>query len=120
MSINIRIFMFIVGTFMFIMILELVRKRKFREELSVIWLILGVGLVLSSFVDFIINPIAERLGVYYPPTFIMLLMAFFSVFVFLYFSITVSDLKTKNIELIQKIALMEYRLNNIDRKTDLS
>ena len=118
MSINIRILIFIVGLLIFIMILELVRKRKFREELSVIWLIIGVVIILSSFADLIIDPIARKLGIYYPPALVILILSFFLISAILYFSIVVSDLKTKNKELIQKIALMEYKLNQAYKKDE--
>lgn len=43
MALSIRVFIFLIGSFLFIMIFELVRRRKFREELSVIWLVIGIG-----------------------------------------------------------------------------
>lgn len=116
MGISIRIFILLTGIFLFIVILELVRRRKFREELSLIWLIIGFGLILSSFADRIIDPLAFRLGISYPPVLILLVIFFLLVLAMLYFSIVVSDLKSKNKELSQKIALMEYKLSKFSGK----
>jgi len=101
------------GIFLFIVILDLVRRKKFREELSLIWLVIGVGLILSSFADLVIDPLAFRLGVKYPPALVFVLIFFMLVFAMLYFSLVVSDLKSKNKELSQKIALLEYRVSGI-------
>jgi hypothetical protein len=38
MAFSVRGFIFLIGIFLFILILELVRRKKFREELSIIWL----------------------------------------------------------------------------------
>lgn len=120
MSLGIRITIFIVGILIFILILELVRKKIFREELSVIWLIVGFCLILSSFADLIIDPLARKLGIHYPPALIIPIISILFVLVILYFSIVVSDLKTKNKNLTQKVALMEYKLNSICEKEDIS
>ena len=104
---------FFIGTVLFIVIFELVRKKKFREELSIIWLIIGIGLMLSSFADRVIDPLAFRLGITYPPALVFVLIFFMLVFAMLYFSLVVSDLKSKNKELSQKMALLEYRVSNL-------
>jgi hypothetical protein len=114
-SSNIRILIFLVGLFIFLLILNLVRKKKFREELSVIWLVVGVCLILSSGADLILDPLATKLGIHYPPALILPIISILFVLVVLYFSIVVSDLKTKGKELAQKIALMEYELNKIKK-----
>ena len=116
MTFSVRIFILLLGAFLFIMILELVRRRKFREELSLIWLIIGVGLILSSFADRFIDPLANRLGISYPPVLVFLIMSFLFVLAMLYFSIVVSDLKSKSKELSQKVALMEYKLTKFSGK----
>ena len=115
MAFSARIFIFLLGTALFIMILELVRRKKFREELSLIWLMIGMALILSSFADRFIDPLAGRLGISYPPVLVFLIIFFFLVLAMLYFSIVVSDLKSKNKELSQKVALMEYKLAKVYR-----
>jgi len=103
----------LIGIFLFIVILDLVRRKKFREELSLIWLMIGIGLILSSFADRIIDPLAFRLGISYPPSLVFMLIFFLLVLAMLYFSLVVSDLKSKNKELSQKMALLEYRVSKI-------
>lgn len=116
MAFSVRAVIFFIGVFLFIVIFELVRKKKFREELSLLWLLIGPVLIMSSFADRIIDPIAFRLGIHYPPALIFLIVFFLLTFILLYFSIVVSDLKSKNKELSQKIALLEYRVASIPRE----
>ena len=113
MALSIRVGILLIGIFLFIVILDLVRRKKFREELSLIWLMIGIGLILSSFADRIIDPLAFRLGISYPPSLVFMLIFFLLVLAMLYFSLVVSDLKSKNKELSQKMALLEYRVSRI-------
>lgn len=110
MGFGIRIGILFMGIVLFMVIFELVRRRKFREELSIIWLVIGAGLILSAFADRVIDPLAFRLGITYPPALVFVLIFFLLVSAMLYFSLVVSDLKSKNKELSQKIALLEYRV----------
>lgn len=116
MPLSMRAVIFSIGVFLFIIIFHLVRKKKFREELSLIWLLIGPIFILSSFADYVIDPIASRLGVSYPPALIFLAVLFSLIFALLYFSIVVSDLKSRNKELSQKMALLEYRVSQISRE----
>lgn len=116
MPLGMRIVIFITGTLLFLTILELVRRKKFREELSLVWLMIGFGMILASVADFVIDPLAFRLGISYPPALVFIAIFFFLVIVVLYFSVVVSDLKGRNKELSQKIALMEYRLSTLRKK----
>jgi hypothetical protein len=118
MSLSVRVFILMMGIFLFVTILELVRKRRFREELSIVWLLAGLGLILSSFADLIIDPLAFKLGFSYPPALVFMLAFFLFVVVILYFSAVVSDLTSKNKELNQKIALMEFKLGRLYKEED--
>jgi hypothetical protein len=113
MSFGVRTFIFLIGVFLFVVIFDLVRKRKFREELSLIWLLVGPLLILSSLADLLIDPIALRLGIHYPPALIFLIVFFLLTLTLLYFSIVVSDLKCRNKELSQKIALVEFKISRL-------
>jgi len=116
LAFSIRVGILLMGIFLFIVILELVRRKKFREELSLIWLMIGIGFILSSFADRIIDPLAFRLGISYPPALVFMLIFFLLVFAMLYFSLVVSDLKSKNKELSQKMALLEYRVSKLTQE----
>lgn len=118
MTFGIRLFIFLFGLILFITIFELVRRKRFREELSIIWLLTGVVLMLSPFVDLILDPLAFKLHIRYPPALAFILTFFLLVIVILYFSLVVSDLKGKNKELSQKIALIEFKLGKFYKEKE--
>jgi predicted PurR-regulated permease PerM len=103
------------GISLFIIVFELVRKKMFREELSIMWLFLAIIIACGSVLDFVIDPLARILRVSYPPALALMIIIFFVVMSFLYFSLVISDLKSKVKELTQKIALLEF---DLDQKRD--
>jgi hypothetical protein len=118
MTFGVRLFIFLSGVILFATIFELVRRKKFREELSLGWLFVGLGLILSSFADLIIDPLAFKLGISYPPALAFIIVVLLLVLVMLYFSVAVSDLKSRNKELSQKIALMEFELRKVQKEKE--
>jgi predicted PurR-regulated permease PerM len=103
------------GALLFLIVFELVRRKMFREELSIIWLFLAVIIASGSVLDFVIDPLSEMLHVSYPPVLAIVVIIFFVIIAFLYFSLVISDLKSKVKELTQKLALLEF---DMDHKPD--
>jgi hypothetical protein len=115
MSLEARSTIFVLGLIFFLIIFEMVRRKKFREELSIIWFIVGFALMASSVADVLVDPLAERLRIGYPPALVFIWVIFFLILALLYFSYVISDLKGKVKELTQKIALLEYE---VDKNTE--
>ncbi|MEK6673808.1 MAG: DUF2304 domain-containing protein [Nitrospirota bacterium] len=113
MSIGIRLLILGLGLVFFMIIFEMVRRKKFREELSVTWFIISIAIMASSVADKIIDPLARTLGIGYPPALIFIWVVFFLLLALLYFSLVISDLKGKVKELSQKIALIEHEISRI-------
>jgi len=118
MSLGIRIIIFGMGVVLFIAIFELVRRKRFREELSIAWFAVAIALMASSVADKIIDPFAKRLGIGYPPALIFAWIIFCLIFALLYFSSVISDLTGKIKELSQKVALLESELDKKGRDGD--
>lgn len=113
MNLTLRIVIFLAGTSLFIMIFRLLRRKRFREELSILWLLTSISLIFGSVADLVVDPLAFALGIHYPPALIFFIFFFIVVLTMFYFSIVVSDLKSKNKELSQKLALMEYKIKEL-------
>jgi len=111
MSVGARIFILIAGITLFIVVFELVRKKRFREELSIIWLFFAVIVALGSVIDLVVDPLAKLLHIYYPPALVFVLITIFLIASLLYFSIITSDLKNKIKELTQKVAILEFEIS---------
>ena len=95
---------------LFLYILYLVRKKKIKEEYSLLWL----SRVLFSFVFSIwrdgLEYFAKLIGIAYPPAalFLILLLAIFLILI--EFSINISKLSEKNKILAQELGLLRNEL----------
>ena len=116
MSFPVRIIIFCIGLGLFALVFALVRKGRFREELSVIWLLIGITAMLSSGADVVLDRVAFKLGISYPPVLGFVMLFLVLVFGFLYFSVVASDLKSGLKELAQQTALLEYELKQLSEK----
>ena len=101
-----------------ILVLELVRRQKLGEAYSIIWLVLGtIILVFSLFRDLQVM-LAHWVGVYYPPSLLLGIIAFLQLGVLLYLCVAISRLENRNRKLAQQLALLEYYLHDIDVPED--
>jgi len=116
MSFGMRLIIFVFGISLFMIIFELVRRKRFREELSITWFAVSLLLLLSSMADLIIDPLAKKIGIGYPPALVFAWIIFCLIIALLYFSAVISDLKGKIKELSQKMAIMEFDMNRKEEK----
>ena len=113
MPFGMRVIIFAMGLILFGIIFELVRRGKFRQELSIAWFAVGILLMVSSVGDrLLVDPLARRLHIGYPPVLVGTWILFGLIIALLYFSAVISDLKGKIKELSQKIALMELEMSD--------
>ena len=100
-------------------ILEMVRRRKLREEYSILWLAGSVViLVLSLKQDWLVG-ISHAVGIVYPPSFLFLVGILFILLILIHFSIAISKLHQMNKKMAQEIALMkEDALHRKDEQID--
>lgn len=99
------------STSLLIITIELVRKRQLREKYSILWLAIFVFLILFSLSGNLIDAVASRLGVGYPPSLIFIAGIFFIILLLLMLSVIVSHQTDRIIKLTQKIAILEEKLN---------
>ena len=92
-------------------ILEMVRRRKLREEYSILWLAGGVILLVFSLKRDWLEWAADRAGIYYPPSFLFLIGMLFILLILIHFSITISRLYQMNKKMAQELALLKEKFN---------
>ena len=96
-----------------------VRRQHIRVEYSVSWLVAGLALLVLSLWRNLGERIAVALGV--PGLAITLLTVCGVVFVAVLFafSLRISELKDSSITLAQRVAILEFRLESLTKKTAL-
>lgn len=97
-----------------LVVLELVRGRRLKERYALLWLVTGAVLLLLSAWRDGLNTVAAWLGVTgYPPAVLFAVATLFVLLVLLHYSTVVSKLTDENVELAQRIALLEERLERL-------
>jgi hypothetical protein len=100
----------IVGTGgLFIVLLELVRRRRMLERYAVLWLFCAFALLALSVWKGLLSELAHGVGIYYPPSALFVIAFGFVLVLLLHFSVAVSPLADQNKVLAQRLALLEER-----------
>jgi len=116
MPIRNRMVALIVSVGMMLLIIELVRRRKLREEYSWLWLLtVSTILLLTVWFD-LLKWITSLIGAMIPSSTIFMLAFLFLIFISLHFSVVISKLTNRNIELAQRYALLEFELNDLKER----
>jgi len=89
-------------------ILEMVRRRKLREEYSILWLAGGMIMLVFSLKKDWLERVSGAAGIYYPPSFLFLIGMLFILLILIHFSITISRLYQMNKKIAQEIALLKH------------
>lgn len=102
----------------FIVILELVRKRKLREEYSWLWLLTGALLVvLTVWYDLLIK-VTHLIGAILPTSTLFFFALIFLMLVYIQFSIRISKLTDQVKNLVQEVTLLKLKTLSLKNKND--
>ena len=102
----------VVSAALLLYILEMVRRRRLREEYSILWLFGSVViLVLSLKQDWLIS-ISHSVGIAYPPSFLFLVGILFVLLILIHFSIAISKLHQMNKKMAQEVAMLKNDLSS--------
>jgi len=116
MSIRVKIVAMVISIGVMLLIIELVRRRKLREEYSWLWLMTGSGILLLALWFDLLKWITHLVGAITPSSTIFLFAFLFLIFISLHFSVVISTLTNRNKELAQRYALLELELNEFKKK----
>jgi hypothetical protein len=102
-----------VSSVLLVVVLDLVRRRRLREEYSFIWIGCALALLGLSVWRDILHVAARALGVYYPPALLLLLLILFVFIASLYFSVVISRQREEIEALTESIALLDAELREL-------
>ncbi len=91
-------------------VLEMVRRRKLREEYSLLWLATALVLLVLSVSRPLLDVLASAIGIFYPPSALFVVAMLFVLMILLHFSMVVTRLTQENKEIAQQVALLRYEL----------
>jgi len=108
---------FLVGlTGLLIIVLELVRRKKLKEEYSLLWIFTVVVLLVLSIWRDSLKLISHALGIFYPPNALFVVGSLFILAILLHFSVVISSFKKEHQELAQMFAILNLRLEQLENR----
>lgn len=110
---RIHILAIAVSIFVIVLILSLIRRRKLREEYSMVWLLGSVVLLLFAVWRDLLDVIAAVVGVYYAPAILLLVGILFGGLIYLHFTVVISRQADQTKNMAQEIALLKERLDRL-------
>jgi hypothetical protein len=119
MPISQKIFALLISSCTFIFIIEMVRRKKLREEYSILWLATAVGmLALILKYDWLVA-LTKLIGAELPTSTLFLGSIIFLILIAVQFSIKLSSLTEQVKNLAQHNSLLEAELKRLlDRQPD--
>ena len=96
-------------------VLELVRRRRLREKYALLWIVTAIVLLVLSVWRGAVTTIAQALGVSYGPAVLFAVGAVFVLVVLLHYSTVISALTDRSVVLAQRIAILEQRIEELER-----
>lgn len=94
-----------------VIVLELVRRRKLREDYSLLWLATAAVLIILSLWRSLLDWLAGVIGVItYPPAALFAVAIGFMLLILLHFSTVLTKLSRENKQIAQEVALLRYEL----------
>jgi hypothetical protein len=111
-----QIFALIVSLAVFVLTIELVRKKRLREEYSLLWLVTSLAMiVLIIKYDWLIK-LTNLIGAVLPTTTLFLGSILFLVLLAVQFSIKISKLSNQVKDLVQENALLRYEFEKAQKE----
>lgn len=118
MGLRIQLLSILVTGGLFVLVLELVRRRRLMERYALLWLFAAAVLLLLAVWRGLLNSIAHAVGIYYAPSALFVIAFGFILVLLLHFSLAVSRLSDQNKVLAQRLGILQQRLDDQERRLD--
>jgi len=112
-----QIFALIISVMVFIIVVDMVRRRKLREEYSVLWLVTSVVMFVLVFRYEWLVALTTAIGAGLPTTTLFLFSIIFLMLLSVQFCIKISKLTDQVKNLSQENALMKLEIENLVKKS---
>ena len=111
-----KIFAIIISLTLLIFIIELVRRKKLREEYSWLWLLTGAMILILALWYDLLQGITHLIGAGLPTSTLFFLGLVFLILIAIQFSVKVSELNNQVKNLAQENGLLKNRVEELEEK----
>ena len=117
MKLEARMFVLVLGLAVLLCVINLVRRRRLKEEFALLWLVLASLLVIAPLAIDLVNPVARFVGIDYEPALLFLGALIVFLFIFFQFSLNISKLSDQIKALTHELALLADRLERVEQES---
>ena len=114
MQISLRIALIIATLIYLFFILRAIKRKKLQISLSVFWIFTAIALIISLAIPNFIEQISKWLGFEVTTNMIFCVTIFIAFYLIFSLMILISDLKRKNVKLIQEISILKKKVEEIE------
>ena len=111
-----RVILVIVSLLTMSFMMRKIRQAKVQIEAAMFWVIVALILVVFSLFPGVADACARLLGIYSTPNFLFLFMIFLLMVKVFSMTLQVSQMESKQKELVQKIALAQKEMEELELK----
>jgi hypothetical protein len=108
----------IAGTLaLLLFVFELVRRKHLSERYAILWLLAAATLFVLAAWKGLLTSLSNDVGISYPPSALFAVAIGLIVIILMYFSLVVSRLSDQNKILAQRLALVQQRVEESERRS---
>jgi hypothetical protein len=99
---------------LFLLVFELVRRRRLMERYALLWLFSTVVLLGLAVWKHLLEEVASAIGIFYAPSALFVVAFGFILAILLHFSLVISRMADQTKVLAQRVGLLQQRLDLVE------
>jgi hypothetical protein len=103
---------------LFLLVFELVRRRRLMERYALLWLFSTVVLLGLAVWKQLLEEVARAIGIFYAPSALFVVAFGFILAILLHFSLVISRLADQTKVLAQRVGLLQQRLDLVEGRAE--
>jgi hypothetical protein len=115
-SVRIQILAICVTGGLFLLVFELVRRRRLMERYALLWLFATATLLALSVWRGLLEEVAGAIGIVYAPSALFAVAFGFVLVLLLHFSLVISALADQAKVLAQRVGILQARIEQLERE----
>ena len=113
-----RLYAVLIAAFVFIVVIEMLRRRKLREKYAAMWLVVSLGVVALGVIPGLPKWLSGLVGFQLAANFVLASAAFVLLFVVLQLSSEVGHLEEEVRTTVEEIALLRCEMEDMRARLD--
>lgn len=113
MNTDLQIASLLTSVLAILLVVQLVRRRRLREDYALLWLAGGVVLLVFSLKKDLLDQLAAFVGIAYAPSLLLLGAILLGFLLSMHFSVALSRLAEQNKRLAQELAILRLSVEEL-------